>query len=158
MRFEHLLTAVRGLRYTDAQAREQITRRVKGANWLLWHGRDERCLKRLEALRRDTGWSGFRNPLGNLIGHLHGRVSRLINCFKRYHADRAISTSGVESAMDYVIGQRMKKRDHMRWGREGANTLLQIRWAVLNGQDVKHFKRWYPPDRRLVSPPKIRAA
>ena len=69
---------------------------------------------------------------------------------KRYHEDRPISTSSAESAVDYVIGQRMKKKGHMRWSREGANALLQVRCAVLNGADVQHFKRWYPPEQRLL--------
>ena len=71
---------------------------------------------------------------------------------------RVISTSGAESAVDYVIGQRMKKKGHMRWSCEGANALLQVRCTVLNGLDVRHFKRWYPPDRRLVDLPEPKAA
>ena len=38
----------------------------------------------------------------------------------------------------------------MRWSREGANALLQVRCAALNGLDIRHFKRWYPPDQRLM--------
>ena len=49
-----------------------------------------------------------------------------------------------------MIGQRMKKKGDMRWSRDGANTLLQVRCAVLDGIDVRHFKRWYPPDRKLA--------
>ena len=149
MRFEHLLTGVRGLRHADEATKTELTRRIEGAKWLLWHGRQERCLQRLETLRRDTGWAGFRNPLGRLIRYLRGFADWLINYGKRYHADRPISTSGAESAVDSVIGQRMKKKGHMRWSREGANALLQVRCAVLNGVDVQHFKRWYPPQRRL---------
>jgi hypothetical protein len=48
-----------------------------------------------------------------------------------------------------VIGQRMKRNGHMRWSQEGANALLQVRCAVLNGQDVRNFVRWYSPDRRV---------
>jgi hypothetical protein len=29
----------------------------------------------------------------------------------------------------------------VRWSREGANGLLQVRCAVLNGQDIPNFKR-----------------
>ena len=158
MRFEHLLIGVRGLRHADDVTKLELTRRIEGAKWLLWHGRQERCLQRLEALRRDTGWAGFRNPLGKLIRYLKTFPDRLINYGKRYHEDRLISTSGAESAVDYVIGQRMKKRGHMRWSREGANALLQVRCAVLNGLDVRPFKRWYPPDRRLADLPELRAA
>ncbi len=142
MRFEHLLTAVRCLRHTDPPTKLELARRIEGAKWLLWHGRQEHCLQRLEALRRDTGWAGSRNPLGKLIRYLRSYPDRLINYGKRYHEDRPISTSGAESAVDYVIGQRMKKRGHMRWSREGANALLQVRCAVLNGLDVRNFKRW----------------
>ena len=42
-------------------------------------------------------------------------------------------------------------KGHMRWSREGANALLQVRCTVLNGADVQHFKRWYPPDQRLFA-------
>ena len=70
MRFEHLLTAVRGLRHADEFTKQELARRIEGAKWLLWHGWQERCLQRLEALRRDTGWAGFRNLLGKLIRYL----------------------------------------------------------------------------------------
>ncbi len=82
----------------------------------------------------------------------------LIDYGKRYHADRPISTSGAESVLDYVIGQRMTKKSHMRWSRDGANALLHVRCVVLHGPDVRHFKRCYPPDRRLADLPELRAA
>ena len=43
----------------------------------------------------------------------------------------------------------MTRNGHMRWSQEGANTLLQVRCAVLNGQNVRNFVRWYPPDRTV---------
>jgi hypothetical protein len=46
----------------------------------------------------------------------------------------------------------MKRNGHMQWTRVGANALLQVRCAVLNGQDVRNFKRWYPPDRCGTKP------
>ena len=55
-----------------------------------------------------------------------------------------------ESAVDYVVGQRMKRSGHMRWTREGANALLQVRCVVLNGHDIRNFKRWYPPNGGVV--------
>ena len=38
MRFEHLLTGVRGLRHADEVTKAELTRRIEGAKWLLWHG------------------------------------------------------------------------------------------------------------------------
>ena len=76
----------------------------------------------------------------------------LINYERRRAQGRPISSAGAECAVDYVIGQRMKRNGHMRWSQEGANALLQVRCAVLNGQDVRNFVRWYPPDRRVARP------
>lgn len=52
----------------------------------------------------------------------------------------------------------MKKNGQMRWSRAGANALLQVRCAVLNGLDVRRFKRWYPPGQRLIDLPRLAAA
>jgi hypothetical protein len=149
MRFEHLLTSLRGLRGVDEDSRIDLVRRAEVAKWLLWHGQQKRCLQRLEALRRDTGWVGPKNPLGRLIRYLTGCADLLINYQRRRAQKRPISSAGAESAVDYVIGQRMKRNGHMRWSPEGANALLQVRCAVLNGQDVRNFVRWYPPDRKV---------
>jgi hypothetical protein len=149
MRFEHLLIALRGLRRATADDRAKLERRAEGAKWLLWHGQQKCCLERLESLRRDTGWAGAKNPLGRLIRYLTGSAEWLINYQRRRAQKRPISSAGADSAVDYVIGQRMKRNGHMRWSPEGANAMLQVRCAVLNGQDVRNFVRWYPPNQRL---------
>ncbi len=149
MRFEHLLCALRGIRGMEDEERTAIVRRAEGAKWMLWHGQQKRCLQRLEALRRDTGWVGAKNPLGRLIRYLTGCADLLINYQRRRAQKRPISSAGAESAVDCVIGQRMKCNGHMRWSPAGANALLQVRCAVLNGQDVRNFVRWYPPDRKV---------
>ena len=40
----------------------------------------------------------------------------------------------------------------MRWSRQGANALLQVRCAVLNGIDMLNFMRWYPRHRKSGFP------
>ena len=70
MHFEHLLVFLRGLRGAAADERAQLERRAEGAKWFPWHGKWERCLQRLESLRRDTGWVGGKNPFGRLILYL----------------------------------------------------------------------------------------
>lgn len=52
--------------------------------------------------------------------------------------------------VDYVIGQRMKRNGHMRWTISGANGPLQVRCAVLNGEDISNFRRWYPLGRKIM--------
>ena len=118
----------------------------------------ERCFKELEALRRETGWVGARNPLGRLIRYLRGRSALLVNYARPRALNLPVSSAGAESVVDYLIGQRLKRDGHMRWTREGANSLLQVRCAALKGLDVRNFKRWYPgkqfaplPRARLLS-------
>jgi hypothetical protein len=53
-----------------------------------------------------------------------------------------MSSSNAESAVSTVIADRMRWR--MRWSEKGAQTFLQVRCAVLNGDFGKHFNRWYP--------------
>jgi hypothetical protein len=43
---------------------------------------------------------------------------------------------------------------HMRWTRDGANSLLQVRCAVLNGLDLRNFMRWYPPGKQFAPLPR----
>lgn len=149
MRFENLLMALRGLRGTDAYSKNRLRERVLKAKWLLWHGESKRCLERLESLRRDTGWVGARNPLGRVIRYLRCCSRYLANYQQRRAQGLPISSAGAESVVDYVIGQRMKRNGHMRWTITGANALLQVRCAVLNGEDICNFRRWYPLDRKI---------
>jgi hypothetical protein len=151
MRFEHLQLALKGLNGVDELEREHLQRRAESAKWLLWHGRAESCLERLRELRRDTGWVGKRNALGRLVAYLENGRSCLTNYAARRAGGLPISSAGAESAVDHVVGQRMKRNGHARWTRRGANHLLQVRCAVLNGQDVRNFKRWYPTQQPLAT-------
>ena len=96
-------------------------------------------------MRRETGWVGKSNVLGKLIVYLERGKPLLTNYAARRAQGLPISSAGAESAVDHVVGQRMKRNGHMRWTRRGAHSLLQVRCAVLNGQDVRNFKRWYMP-------------
>jgi hypothetical protein len=86
--------------------------------------------------------------LGKLIKYLAGCRLMLVN-YREYRArGMAIPSAGAESVVDYIIGQRMKRNGHMRWTCAGANALRQVRCAVLNGRDIRNFKRWYPLNAR----------
>jgi hypothetical protein len=108
-------------------------------------------LRRLAAIGRATGWVGANNALGRLVRYLHTCAKYLIHYAQRRARGQPFTSAGAESVVDYVIGQRMKRNGHMQWTRVGANALLQVRCAVLNGQDVRNFKRWYPPNRSAAN-------
>jgi hypothetical protein len=158
MYFERLLKALPGLKGADTLTREDLRRKIVAAKRQLWYGRRHECLAALESLRRDTGWVGARNPLGCLIRYLRTCTPLLVNYAARRRMGQPISSAGAESAVDFVVGQRMKRNGHMRWTPAGANAILQVRCSVLNGQDVRNFKRWYPPGARIATLPEAVAA
>ena len=55
-----------------------------------------------------------------------------------------ISTATTESTVNQVISRRMVKRQQMRWSRDGAHRVLEVRTQVLNGTLEGTFQRWYP--------------
>lgn len=59
----------------------------------------------------------------------------------RHLCHRPIFTGSAESAVEYVVDQHVKNKGHMRWSRRGANALLQVRCAVLNGIGMLNFMR-----------------
>jgi hypothetical protein len=56
----------------------------------------------------------------------------LVNYAKRYRAGLRVGTSVTEGTANFLVNQRMNKRQQMRWTRRGADLLLQARCAVYN--------------------------
>jgi hypothetical protein len=68
-----------------------------------------------------------------------------IPCYaERYRYGEYISTGFVESTVNELITKRMVKKQQMRWTREGAHLLLQLRIKTLNHELKDEFIRWYP--------------
>ena len=123
-----------------------LLRYAESAKWRLWHGRADGSLKRLRAIQARS-----EGPLlvhvSELISYLNNNSSRLVNYGKRYRAGLPVSTSTAESAVESVIGDRFKKNRKMRWTHKGANALLHIRVANLNGELKEALRRrhWRRP-------------
>jgi hypothetical protein len=62
----------------------------------------------------------------------------------RYRYEMPISTATTESTVNQVISRRMVKLQQMRWSRDGAQRVLEVRTQVLNGTLEDTFRRWYP--------------
>ncbi len=146
MRFEHILQRLRGLCKTAPKPSAMLLRYAESAKWRLWHGRADGSLKRLRAIQARS-----EGPLlvhvSELISYLNNNSSRLVNYGKRYRAGLPVSTSTAESAVESVIGDRFKKNRKMRWTHKGANALLHIRVANLNGELKEALRRrhWRRP-------------
>lgn len=95
MRLEHLQQSLRNLQGADADANHVMRSELVKAMWLIWHGKQVDCLRRLEYLRRSTGWAGMRSPLGRLIRYLQVCSRYLVNYRQRRAQGLPISSDGI---------------------------------------------------------------
>lgn len=58
----------------------------------------------------------------------------IANYHQRHHEGLRVSTSLVESAVNSLVNKRMNKRRQMRWTEQGAQQLLRVRAALVNGE------------------------
>ena len=68
--------------------------------------------------------------LTKLKNYLTNNEDYLVNYSERYREGKLISSSLAESNVETLINQRCKGQQHMKWTREGAHPLLQIRAAI----------------------------
>ena len=53
---------------------------------------------------------------------------------KTFRQQQRVSTAHVESTVNQLINWRMCKKKLMRWSKPGADCLLQVKTAAINGQ------------------------
>lgn len=105
---------------------------VKERETWLWEGQYPKLLEALEAERRRTRSSPKHRALKELITYLKNQGDRL--AYERFRAaGYDIGSGRVESACKHVVANRMK-RSGMIWSDDGAQELLSLRTAYLNGQ------------------------
>ncbi len=103
----------------------------------------KKCLAAIP--RTGPGNKGRRERLDDIIRYLDKRTDKM-NYRELMRQDLDIATGAVEGAIKYVIGNRF---DHggMRWIRERAEALLQLRCIEING-DWDRFVDWVHSDMR----------
>ncbi len=89
-----------------------------------------------------------RKRLGEALNYLSARVE-MMNYGELLRDDLEISSGPVEGAVRYVIGQRFDSAG-MRWIRERAEALLQLRCIEVNGE-WDDFMRFV--ESRATGPP-----
>lgn len=93
-----------------------------------------------------------RKTTAALLKYLRNNRRWLIDYGQRYRAGLPIPSSTAEATVNCVIGQRLVGRRHMRWSPRSAHLLVQIRCAVLNGEYIDQFHRWFPKERGANDP------
>ena len=122
----------------------------------LWSGRrhkfEESVDRLLELLdRAEEELPDLHRSIQMAAGHLcdpasyiRKNESGVVNYSRWRQEGRRISTSAVEGTVNRLIGRRPGKGQHMCWTKRGAHLLLQVRCAVLNGELLERFQRWFP--------------
>ncbi len=82
--------------------------------------------------------------MAELRTYIENNAASIPNDDERYRNGEAISSAVAEATVNQVISKRMVKQQQMRWSRDGAQLLLQVRTQILNGDLRGAFCRWYP--------------
>jgi hypothetical protein len=65
--------------------------------------------------------------------YLRGQAAWRVNYAKRHRAGLRVGTSITEGTANFLVNRWMNKSQQIRWSRNGADLLLQVRCAVHNG-------------------------
>lgn len=95
-----------------------------------------------------------RRHLNTAMVYLEANIDSLIDYRLYQQRGRRISTGYVESSINRVIGRRMCKDQHMRWSRDGADGVVQVRVALQNQEFDEHARTqfWWSDGRRMSWP------
>jgi len=153
MRITVINQVLKGLiAYDDAKFEKDI----ESVKWHLWHGHTSEALDNLEYLVDDfyelipnlKDKDSREYKLWNYANDLHNYISNnrnyIINYSDRYRHGEIISSAFVESTVNELISKRMVKKQQMRWTKQGAHLLLQVRIKMLNDELDGCFSHWYP--------------
>jgi hypothetical protein len=154
MRFQVLSQTAKGAPQDLSRSGPSIGARLESAKWHLWHGHPLRSMELLEELfelLRSAPDDDVITKLLNGVADLHTLLvlnnDSLPNYRYRRKCGLAISTGPTESAVNQVVSRRMVKKQQMRWTRDGAQHVLEVRTEVLNETLENTFRRWYPAFR-----------
>ena len=150
MRLQHTKVAAANLSTNDpdrVKAKATIVAEVERLHWRIWNGKAKNAQRSIKRIRKvmhvfkgkhSQGAKGVASrklwhALHAVDKYLKGQAAWLVNYAKRYRAGLRVGTSITEGTANFLINRRMNKSQQMRWSREGADLLLQVRCAVYNG-------------------------
>jgi hypothetical protein len=150
MRLQHTKLAAANLSFDSparVTAKTVIVAEVDRLHWRIWNGKAKNAQRSIKRIRKvmhvfkGEHSRGARGAASRKLWHalhavdkyLRGQASWLVNYAKRFRARERVGTSITEGTANFLINRRMNKSQQMRWSRNGADLLLQVRCAVYNG-------------------------
>ena len=98
-------------------------------------------------------WTALRE----IDRYLTSQSAWLVNYAERHRAGLRVGTSLTEDTANFLVNRRMNKSQQMRWSRRGADLLLQVRCAIVNGKLGTGFGRLFEAQDNLGSKAAIAA-
>ena len=175
MRLQHLKQTASGLSADDAArvaAKAVIVEEVERLHWRLWNGKAKDAQISIDCIRslmhHFQGEQGERKSIAPsrklwtalhaLDGYLTGQSDWMVNYAERHRAGLRVGTAITEGTANFLVNRRMNKSQQMRWSRQGANLLLQVRCAVYNGTLGSGYgQRFHPANDTRPHPQAIAA-
>ncbi len=158
MRITVLKQFALGFSKIDKQRGADFIKGLKSVKWNLWHGKVQQALDLVEDFeytvfehqedekikRKYEKLKALKQQILDFQTYITGNKSFIPNYSERHRYGEVITTSFVESTVNYVIVKRFGKKQSMQWTRKGAHLLLQARTQVLNNDWEKVFREKYP--------------
>ena len=153
MRLQHTKLAAANLSTDDPDrvtAKATIVAEVERLHWRIWNGKAKNAQRSIKRIRKvmhvfkgehSQGAKGVASrklwhALHAIDKYLRGQAAWLVNYAKRYRAGLRVGTSITEGTANFLVNRRMNKSQQMRWSRNGADLLLQVRCAVYTERSV----------------------
>jgi hypothetical protein len=150
MRLQHSKQAAANLSADEPDrvtAKAVIVAEVERLHWRIWNGKAKNAQRSIKRIRKvmhvfkgehSQGVKGVASrklwhALHAVDKYLRGQAAWLVNYAKRHRASLRVGTSITEGTANFLVNRRMNKSQQMRWSRNGADLLLQVRCAVYNG-------------------------
>lgn len=151
-----------GLAKVDAGAGATVQKLLESAKWDIWHGKAEIAAGKINdmawELEVHAGEDGPKTKYGKLAAfqrnvddfytYINNNAGMIVDYAERYQYGETITTSFVESTVNYVVDKRFAKKQSMQWTKRGAHLMLQVRTHVLNDEWEGIFRQQYPNFRR----------
>src|SRR3954451_15395243 len=160
MRLQHAEKTASNLPADTAErenARAVIVAEVDRLRWRIWNGKATDAKVTIDRIRavmpvfqgeqsgrkRDPSSRRLWTALREIDRYLTSQSAWLVNYAERQRAGLRVGTSITEGTATFLVNRRMNKSQQMRWSRRGADLLLQVRCAALNGNLDSGFGRLF---------------
>jgi hypothetical protein len=135
MRLTVLNQYVLGMLKVDDKIGNNLQELIVSIKWNLWHGKVGEALQKVEEIEdyleehkedkeqkhRYEKQKAFDNNADEFRTYISNNRNFIVYYSDRYHYGESITTSFIESTVNYVIAKRFSKKQSMQWTKKGTH-------------------------------------